>query len=59
MQPIAPPKRGAPPKPPELRKLPVRIMLTPAQIMAARAIGGGGERDVSKGVQMALANYKP
>ena len=36
----------------------VMVMLTPEQIAQARQLGGGGQRDLSKGIRRALESCK-
>jgi len=48
---------GRPPLPEEQRKLAIEVTLSRETIARARQIGGGGKRDVSKGLTMAVDVY--
>lgn len=51
-------RSGAGRKPSELELERVMVMLTPEQIAQARQLGGGGQRDLSKGIRRALESCK-
>ena len=49
---------GAGRNPSEIEYERIMVMLTPEQIAQARQLGGGGPRDLSKGIRRALESCK-
>lgn len=50
-------KSGRPPLPDDQRKRAIEVTLSTETIERARQIGGGGPRDVSKGLEIAIKGF--